>query len=501
MSFSALSLDGNRPGLYTEAMAKPPYVSVNVHPEDGVRVSKRDIVRAYAEAIDTGRLKAGMRLPPVRALEHQFGISKNTAQSAYDELSARGLLDSRLREGVFVADERPSRAANPIRSASPAVLRSIDMPPPAPVRRERVELSTVFIQPELLPRKQLEDCIRSVLSSPGLQPFYDAQGHPALRGAIAERLRQRGMEVVPDDVILTTGSQQALDLVARSLLHRNVATENPVYAYARQLFESLDGTPFGLPLNPLKGVDLDAWESIIAERKPSLVYVISSYQNPTGYSYSTAELERILEFSERYGFALLEDDWGSDMLSGTEYRPTLRALGGKNVLYANSFTKKLWPALRLGYLVASGHTRDTLVAAKRVSTLGNAALPEATLSEFIDRGYYDSHLDSLHAELDSRYRACLEALWQLMPPKVRFSQPGGGPTLWLELPREVDLDVLRNQMIERGVHIERADKHFYGTPHLHGFRVSYAFLPPDILRQALASLGDVLRQNWGPLLQ
>ncbi len=478
-------------------MAKLPFVSINVRPADGLRVNRRDIVRAYAEAIEAGRLTAGMRLPPVRALEHQFGISKNTAQSAYDELVARGLLDSRRREGVFVAAERPTHGTRVVRQAAPAALRKIDMPRPQPVQRNRVELSTVFIQPELLPKKQLEDCIRSVLHSPGLQPFYDAQGHPALRTAIAERLQRRGMDVAPDDVILTTGSQQALDLVARSLAQRKVCTEDPVYAYARQLFQSLDCEPLGLPLDPFSGVDLDAWEALISEHRPSLLYVISSYQNPTGYSYSTAELERILELSERYGFALLEDDWGSDMLSGTEYRPTLRALGGQNVLYANSFTKKLWPALRLGYLVASGQSQDTLVAAKRVSTLGNAALPEAALHEFIDRGYYDSHLESLHGELDRRYRACLELLWQVMPPSVKFSQPGGGPTLWLELPRQVQLDELRRLMLERGVYVENADRHFYADPHLHGFRVSYAFLEPEVLRRAMVAMAGVLEQHWG----
>jgi GntR family transcriptional regulator/MocR family aminotransferase len=479
-------------------MARAPFVSIHVrsaHP--GGRVGRHDIVRAYADAVGAGKLRAGMRLPPVRALEHQFGISKNTAQAAYDELVLRGLLESREREGVFVAEQSAELTVVSLLQASPVELRDLRMPLPAPVRRDRLELSTVFIQPELLPKRQLEDCVRSVLTSPGLLPFYDAQGHPALRETIAARLRARGMDVETDDVILTTGSQQALDLVARSLKRRCVATENPVYSYARLLFESLDGAPFGLPLDPFAPIDLDRWEALIAERRPSLVYIISSYQNPTGYSYSTEELERLLELSLRYGFALLEDDWGSDMLSGTEYRPTLRALGGRNVLYANSFTKKLWPALRLGYLVASSETRDTLVAAKRISTLGNAALPESVVNEFIDRGYYDSHLERLHGELDQRYRACLESMWELLPKGVRFSQPGGGPTLWVDLPTAVDVGELRAELLTHNIAIESTEKQFYGQPHLHGFRTSYAFFEPARLRAALATVGRVLHDRWG----
>jgi 2-aminoadipate transaminase len=203
---------------------------------------------------------------------------------------------------------------------------------------------------------------------------------------------------------------------------------------------------------------------------------------------------QLLELSQHHGFAILEDDWGSDMLSGTEYRPTLRALGGPNVLYLNSFTKKLLPSLRLGFLVGSPETRATLVAAKRVSTLANVSITEAVIFEFLDRGYYDTHLRRLHEALDARYHACLEALRDFMPEGVRWSTPGGGPTLWLEMPRSVDLALLRERLFERGVWVEDASAHFHGAPHLHGFRVGYAFLPEEVLRRALERVGEAVTE-------
>ena len=360
------------------------------------------------------------------------------------------------------------------------------------MRSDRLELSNVFIDPELLPHAQLSDCFRSVLANPGLQTFYDAQGHAGLREAIAERLRARGIEASADEVIITSGSQQALDIVGRSLERKVIATENPVYAIARQLFLHLGCQLVPLRLDPFGPVDLDAWEQALAQARPSLVYLISSYQNPTGYSYSSSELERVLQLSERYGFAILEDDWGSDMLSCSEYRPTLRALGGRNVLYVNSFTKKLLPSLRLGYLLCSADTRDALVAAKRVATLGNAMLLEATLHEFITRGYYDAHLRRVHGLLDQRYLACLDLLRESMPPGVRFSTPGGGPTLWLELPRSVPIAALRERLAQRGVHIEHASGHFYGEPHLNGFRVGFAFLDSERLQLGLRAIAREL---------
>src|SRR5262249_25646311 len=159
-------------------------------------------------------------------------------------------------------------------------------------------------------------------------------------------------------------------------------------------------------------------------------------------------------------------------------RPTLRALGGPNVLYANSFTKKLLPSLRIGYLAANPACRDALVYEKRLGILGNTALIEAALYEFLDRGYYDTHLAKAQAALDGRYHGCLAMLEELMPPGARWTTPGGGPTLWLELPRSVDLQALRERLAQKSVRIEDSRNHFHGTPSLHGFRLGYAFLPP-----------------------
>jgi 2-aminoadipate transaminase len=479
-----------RPG-YDRPMTRAPYVGLHVATGER-RATAADIVASVQREIATGALPAGSRLPPVRALEKQLGLSKNTAQAAYDELVARGLVEAREREGVFVMakakiDAPRAIIAPPLPSFLPPPLSRPDFTP-----RGVTNLSTVFIDPELLPTERIAECARSVLREK-MPHAYDAQGYRPLREAIAKRLSARGLDVAADEVVITTGSQQSLDIVARSLTVKRIACESPVYAYAKLLFETLGHELVGLHLDPFAGIDLDAWDRAFA-RKPSLAYLISSFHNPTGYSYSSAELRGVLELAERHGVAILEDDWGSDMMSDGEYRPMLRMLGGKQVLYVNSFTKKLLPSLRVGFVAAAPELIPTLVAMKRLSTLGNAWLTEAVVAEFLERGYYDTHLATLQKALDVRYAACLAALDELMPDGVRWTRPGGGPTLWLEVPRAVDIPALEAHLARRNVVISNKSAQFVGPDeHLHGFRIAYAWLTEDEMRSALTILADGLR--------
>jgi 2-aminoadipate transaminase len=475
------------------AMGRPAFVRFSVTSFAGRRVGAADIVATLADDIRSGRLPAGSRLPPVRVVEQQLGLSKNTVKAAYDELAARCLVEARQREGSFVA--RAPRQAGVTTVASPPLPELRDLPPLGlhDPRSTALNLSSVFVDPTLLPRKRIADCIRSVLRQPGLAALYDQQGYGPLRELIAARLRRRGMhDITAANVVITTGSQQALDVIGRVLAERRVALESPVYWGAKYLFASHGLELIGLPIRPFERLPLDLWERKLRSSKPGLLYAITSYQNPTGYSYSSDELLRLLQLSRELGFAIAEDDWGSDMLSGSEYRPSLRLLGGASVLHIDSFTKKLLPSLRVGFLTAHERIVPTLVTAKRLATLGNAWLCEAALAEFLDRGYYDSHLATMQRELDRRYAGCLKILRETMPEEVRFTTPGGGPTLWVEVPPRVDLGALRANCLRRGVAIEHAANAFDGPPHLHGFRVSYAFLPPDSLARAVQVVAEAV---------
>ena len=464
------------------------YIRVNIRVDGPFTADS--IADSIAEDHADGRLPAESRLPPVRMLAHQLGISKNTVQAAYEELVARDLVESRGRSGVFVKSSSMltfSSVASPNPSFRPDA-KDQDAP------RELVNLSSVFIDSSLLPVKRLEQCYRLAFQELGAQAKADYQGLFPLREAIAKRLNDRGFAIEPQNVITAVGSQHAVDLVCRVLKVKRLATEAPCYLGGKRLFD-LNGVELvGLPVNPFAKQDIGQWETILKEKRPELLYLTTNFQNTTGYSYSSGELDQIAKLSSDLGIPVLEDDWGSDMLSHSEYRPPLRALAGDDVIYLNSFTKKVLPTLRVGYLAAPESLIKKLVEAKRASIIATPAPPEMALAYFLQRGYYDRHLKKMQAELDRRYSACLKVFQKKLSGICRWTLPGGGPLIWLEVPRAVSLQELHTRMAERGYDIDVRVQRHLGETSLHGVPIGFADPKPKVLEAGLSALAEELQQ-------
>jgi 2-aminoadipate transaminase len=436
-------------------------------------------------------------LPPAGALALQLGVSAHTVGAAYRLLEERALV---IRAGRCFAIAQPAgRTPRPQPAPCLPVFKPV-VPANRPARGTpgHITLSSAFLDPRMAPTADIAYCMRSVLRSPGPSTYANVQGYPPLRQLIAERLRPIGIDADPEHILLTIGSQQVLDLACRSVEIKRFATEDPAYIAAKALFQLSDVDVTGLPVDPFTGIDLARWHHLLATRRPSLAYLTTNFQNPTGYSYSSGELHQILQWSEELGFGILEDDWGSDMLPHVATRPTLRALGGDHVLYMNAFTKKTLPSLRVGFVVCNERTLPSLLQSKKLSINGSPTMIEETLFELIDQGFYDEHLRRTQAEVGARYRHCLEAMRALLPDSVRWTLPGGGPLLWLELPRQVHLEALIDELAQHQILVNPQGAAFAGAPHLHGFMIGYAFPDRAEMTTAIEILARLINQQLRP---
>ncbi|NIH88002.1 PLP-dependent aminotransferase family protein [Amycolatopsis granulosa] len=380
---------------------------MDIQIELGPGRGRRDaIYRQIRDAILDGRLRAGDTLPPTRELAQRLAVSRTTVSAAYDRLIAEGFLESRAGSGTFVGagarrDVRPTGGA-------PASLTPVavwdDVPGPPHRFREQPEFDFRTGAPDValfpfdtwrrLVSQQLRRSRRDVLT------YGDPEGHPGLREAIARHIGvSRAVRVTPDDVLVTNGSQQAVDLAARVLIEpgARVAVEDPGYPPPRQLFTTLGARPVGVPVDE---------EGIVVDDIPAdcrLVYVTPSHQYPLGVPMSMARRVALIEWARRHDAAILEDDYDTEFrYTGRPLEPLRNLDPSGRVLYIGSFSKVLLPGLRLGFLVAPPGLRPALGKAKYLTDWHSASVTQAALAEFMDSGEFARHLRRTRREYAAR---------------------------------------------------------------------------------------------------
>ncbi|HEX5089051.1 MAG TPA: PLP-dependent aminotransferase family protein [Nocardioides sp.] len=370
------------------------------------------VYRALLDAVRGGRLEPGERLPPTRALAVDLGVSRTTVATAYERLVAEGFLTARVGAGTFVAD-----AARPVRPPR----RGTDLAPrpgwdrgphvtsgttPKPAHDFRVGIPDARLFPFDTWRRLVTAELR--VGAHDLGVYADPAGHLPLREAIARQLAlSRGVTATPDEVLVTHGTQQALDLVARVLLAPGdvVAMEEPGYPLARDLFAS-----YGAKVVPVR-VDL---EGLVVDDLPTstrLVFTTPSHQFPTGPPLSLDRRHALLDFASRHRCAVVEDDYDSEFRFTERPLETLHSMDDAGrVLYLGTFSKSLVPGLRFGYLVAPEPLQAALRAALQLS-VGYIDVPEqAALARFIADGLFARHLRKAKAAYAERRELVLEAV-------------------------------------------------------------------------------------------
>jgi 2-aminoadipate transaminase len=324
-------------------------------------------------------------------------------------------------------------------------------------RKDVIGFGGGLTAPDLFPAAELTEALGQVLHSrPALALQYGpTEGMLELREVVAARLRRRGIACAAADVLITTGSQQALDLVAEALVDRGspLLVEAPTYVGALQAFGGCepDFVSFSTDEEGLSVDELTAWLAR-NDRRPSLLYTIPSFQNPSGVTMSSRRRKRVLAVLRTYGVPIVEDDpYGELVYEGEIPRPLRSMPGGEDVIYLGTFSKVLAPGIRVGYVVAPGPLRERLILLKQGRDLHTDALAQCMVAEYCDRFGLDNHIECLKLAYRERRDAMLDALERSMPEGVSWTKPAGGMFLWVTLPSHVSARALLLAAVEGGV--------------------------------------------------
>jgi GntR family transcriptional regulator/MocR family aminotransferase len=353
------------------------------------------IYRQLLDAILDGRLRAGERLPPTREFARRLTVSRNTVTAAYDRLTADGFLVSRVGAGTFVCNEPVNRYRSrtaPRGGIRPRPLwRAIELPE-ADRATPRYDFRVGVPDPRLFPLQTWRRLVARELrpETTELAASPDPAGEAGLRAAIARYVGvSRSVRAAPDDVLVTQGAQQALDLIGRVLIEPGVcvAVEEPGYQHARLLFCSLGARVVGVP------VDAEGIEVSAIPAAARMVYTTPSHQFPLGTPMSLARRAALLEWAERHRAAIIEDDYDTEFRFSDRPLEPLQSLDRSgHVLYVGSFSKTMLPMLRVGFLVAPASLQAALSNAKQLADRHGESPTQAALARFIDDGHLARHV-------------------------------------------------------------------------------------------------------------
>jgi GntR family transcriptional regulator/MocR family aminotransferase len=466
----------------------------------------RQIFDQIVERIRSGTFPPGYRLPPTRALAEELDAHRNTIVRAYADLESAGFVSSTVGRGTFVAPQPSGGALQQPDSAgipwASLVSRAAESEPLGRLDRLRhsaphdaINLYKMQPAPELMPEELLRRCIEHTMRSlgPKVLGYVAREGLPRLRNLIAEDLQRQGVPARAENILITTGSQQALDLIARALINPGdpFLVDESTYSGAIGILSSAGARLVGVPGDD-HGPDMAALDRL-ARPGTKGFYLMPGCNNPTGVCVSAERREALVAWSRRAGVPLIEDDYAADLyLDDRPAPPAMRALDG-DVIYTGTFSKKLIPALRIGFVLCPTALLPRLLPLKHSMDLGTSLLLQHALAEFMERGYLRAHLNVVVPEYRRRRDALEAALAKYLPPSMRWRSPQAGLVLWLPVPEWMSSDALFEEAQRQGVLVSPSSLNAVDGRPRQGIRLTFAVEGPERLAEGARRLAKAIQ--------
>jgi len=452
----------------------------------GQRSLTRQIYDQIRSAILDGRLRGGQRLPGTRELAHQLNLSRKTVVLAYDMLLAEGMIAARLGSGTYVEDltlapRRMAASACPITVAP--YWQKLPSLPVFP--RQQIPFDFGLGVPDLshfpwsLWRSILRS--RSRLTPQSSQSYVQSSGYPPLRDAIASYVGfSRAVRCTADDVIVTNGAQQAFQLIADVLIQPGtvVAMEYPGYSMARLVFLARGAKVVDIP------VDQEGLMVKCLPRNAKLVFTTPSHQFPTGVVMSYPRRVGLLEWARSRGAAIIEDDYDSEFRFEGRPLESLQSMDPTAVIYVGTFSKSLFPGLRVGFMVSPQPLRAALLAAKHLTDWHSPVLPQAAVATFISDGHFARHIRKVRRLYSDRRNRLVAEVQRSLSDWLTILPSGTGLHLAATLKQDLSADAVAAAALAAGVRL---------FPMPGGIAFGVGTIEASQIRSATEKLHDVFR--------
>jgi len=361
--------------------------------------------------------------------------------------------------------------------------------------------------PEVFPVQKFKEACNYVLENEWAQALqYGAtEGFTPLREMIARHTGRYSVKVTPENIMITSGSQQALDFIGRLFLNRGdyIVVESPTYLGALQAWNAYGAQYIAVPSDE-HGMIVDELEKVL-RIGPKFIYVLPNFQNPSGVTMSLERRKKLVEIADRYGVPIVEDDPYGQLRYDGDHLPSVVALDAEyrgdngtytgNVIYLSTFSKLLAPGLRLAWVIAPNEVIRRLVMSKQAADLHTSTFTQVVAYEVAKGGFLDEHVKLIRATYKERRDMMLETMDELFPSEVRYTRPEGGMFLWGILPENMDAAELFKKAIDKKVaFVPGAAFHPTGGGK-NTLRLNFSYSRPEIIREGITRLGLLLREE------
>jgi len=459
---------------------------------------------SIAISIQTGVLRRGDRLPSVRHTSVSRQVSAATVFQAYYLLESRGLIIARERSGYFVnagatsIPNLPEPSANQEISPSEVDVSHLVFEVLAAIRSKAVvPFGSAFPSPLLFPLKSLGRMLSAAIehADPWMSIDNISAGDLELRRQIALRYMIDGMQVTADDIVITNGALEALNLCLMAVTRPGdtVLIESPTFYAALQSIERIGLKAVEVPSHPKHGVDLVAMEHAIQSHQPKACWLMTNFQNPLGSLLTNEKKQALVSMLARYEIPLIEDDVYGELYFG-EQRPTpAKAFDGQGlVMHCASFSKCLAPGYRVGWVVAGRFAKQ--VERLKLTTTISASVPaQLAIARYLQKGGYDKHLRRLRHTLMVNQIKYIEAIERYFPEGTRLTVPQGGYFLWAKLPDGVNALSIHRQALQLGISIAPGPIFSAQQQFQEYIRLNYGHIWDASIEQALIKLGQLIQ--------